>query len=305
MKYHLKTLGCAKNTVDSWRMESALRASGHIPSFNRQDADLLLVNTCGFIDDASEESLNVIRDLDSSRAEDQQLWVAGCLTQIASDRVKREIPGVDNTFGAEEWDSIALELGPSEETYDIPDATMPGAAVSAYLKVSDGCDRPCTFCIIPQIKGAMRSGDEQRLLSEAKMHAYAGAKELVLIAQDTTAFGEDTNKKDGLADNLEKISEAVPEVPWIRLMYAYPGKVTPKLVETMSGLPNVVPYVDMPLQHGSDATLRRMKRPSLRKANQSLDLLTKAMPDIALRTTFIVGFPDETESEFLELLEFA
>ena len=286
-------------------MESALRASGHIPSFNRQDADLLLVNTCGFIDDASEESLNVIRDLDSSRAEDQQLWVAGCLTQIASDRVKREIPGVDNTFGAEEWDSIALELGPSEETYDIPDATMPGAAVSAYLKVSDGCDRPCTFCIIPQIKGAMRSGDEQRLLSEAKMHAYAGAKELVLIAQDTTAFGEDTNNKDGLADFLEKLSEAVPEVPWIRLMYAYPGKVTPKLVETMSGLPNVVPYVDMPLQHGSDATLRRMKRPSLRKANQSLDLLTKAMPDIALRTTFIVGFPDETESEFLELLEFA
>ena len=305
MKYHLKTLGCAKNTVDSWRMESALRASGHIPSFNREDADLLLVNTCGFIDDASEESLNAIRDLDSSRAEDQQLWVAGCLTQIASDRVKREIPGVDNTFGAEEWDSIALALGPSEETYDIPDATMPGAAVSAYLKVSDGCDRPCTFCIIPQIKGAMRSGDEQRLLSEAKMHAYAGAKELVLIAQDTTAFGEDTNNKDGLADFLEKLSEAVPEVPWIRLMYAYPGKVTPKLVETMSELPNVVPYVDMPLQHGSDATLRRMKRPSLRKANQSLELLTKAMPDIALRTTFIVGFPDETESEFLELLEFA
>ena len=304
MKYHLKTLGCAKNTVDSWRMESALRSSGHIPSFNRQDADLLLVNTCGFIDDASEESLDAIRDLDSSRTGDQQLWVAGCLTQIATDRVKREIPGVDNTFGAEEWDSIALELGPSQETYDIPDATMPGASVSAYLKVSDGCDRPCTFCIIPKIKGAMKSGDGQRLLSEAKMHAYAGAKELVLIAQDTTAFGEDTSNKDGLADFLEELSETVPEVPWIRLMYAYPGKVTPKLAETMSRLPNIVPYVDMPLQHGSDATLRRMKRPSLRKANQSLELLTKAMPEIALRTTFIVGFPDETETEFLELLEF-
>ena len=304
MKYHLKTLGCAKNTVDSWRMESALRASGHIPSVDQQEADLLLVNTCGFIDEASDESLKAIRDLDSNRGKEQQLWVAGCLTQIASERVKKEIPGVDHTFGTEEWDSIAMKLGPSQEKYDIPDATMPGASVSAYLKVSDGCDRPCTFCIIPKIKGQMKSGDQQRLLSEAKMHAYAGAKELVLIAQDTTAFGEDTKDSDGLAHLLEALSEAVPEVPWIRLMYAYPGKVTPRLAEAMSRLPNIVPYVDMPLQHGSDAILRRMKRPSLRKANQSLELLTKQMPEIALRTTFIVGFPGETESEFSELLDF-
>ena len=304
MKYHLHTLGCAKNTVDSWRMESALRSAGHAPSENKDAADLLLVNTCGFIDDASEESVNLIKELDSERRSDQKLWVAGCLTEIATERVQREIPGVDQTFGAQQWDEIALKAGPSNEAYDIPIATMPGTGVYAYLKISDGCDRPCTFCIIPTIKGGMVSSEYSQIIADAKEHIAAGAKELIIIGQDTTAFGEDWGSRDGLADLLEVLSGSIPDDIWIRLMYAYPGRVTKRLASVMSRAPNIIPYVDMPLQHGSESVLKRMKRPSLKKANESLSILKEAMPDISLRTTFIVGFPGETDREFEELLDF-
>ncbi|MQA00446.1 MAG: 30S ribosomal protein S12 methylthiotransferase RimO [Dehalococcoidia bacterium] len=305
MKYHLVTLGCAKNTVDSMRLEQALRAGRHLPVAAPQDADLLLVNTCGFIDDAKAESVEVIRGLDDGRREDQRLYVIGCMTEIAEGEVRAAIPDVDATYGVEQWDAIAAELGPASETYDIPERSLPQfGSPSAYLKISDGCDRPCTFCIIPTIKGGMHSDDARRLIAEARMYAAAGAKELVLVAQDSTAYGEDRGDRDGLAALLEQLAEAVPEAPWVRLMYAYPGRVTPRLAETMARLPNVVPYLDMPLQHGSDAMLRRMKRPSLRVARQSIEHIRTAMPDAVLRTTFIVGFPGETEQEFEQLLDF-
>ncbi len=305
MRYHLVTLGCAKNTVDSMRLEQALRAGRHVAVATPDDADLLLVNTCGFIDAAKDESLETVRALDASRRPDQQLYVVGCLTQIAADEVRAAVPTVDATFGAEQWDAIAAQLGPATAHFDIPDRALPQfGQPSAYLKISDGCDRPCTFCVIPGIKGRMHSDATSRLVGEARMYAAAGAKELVLVAQDSTAYGEDRGERDGLARLLEELAEAVPGVPWIRLMYAYPGRVSRTLAETMARLPNVVPYLDMPLQHGSNAVLRRMKRPSLRVTRESLDAIRTAMPDVVLRTTFIVGFPGETDAEFEELIDF-
>ncbi|MFA7249799.1 MAG: 30S ribosomal protein S12 methylthiotransferase RimO [Dehalococcoidia bacterium] len=309
VKYHLVTLGCAKNTVDSMRLEQALRTGRHVAVSAPGDADLLVVNTCGFIDAAKDESVAVVRALDAARRPGQRLYVVGCMTQIAEHEVRAAVPNVDATFGVEQWDEIAASLGAASETYDIPDAVLPVlGAPSAYLKISDGCDRPCTFCIIPAIKGGMHSAPARRLIAEARMYAAAGAKELVLVAQDSTAYGEDgapgDGGRDGLAALLEELSAAVPDVPWIRLMYAYPGRVTPRLAEAMAALPNVVPYLDMPLQHGSDAVLRRMKRPTLLRSRQSIEAIRRAIPDVTLRSTFIVGFPGETEAEFRELLRF-
>ena len=305
MKYHLVTLGCAKNTVDSMRLEHALRTGRHTGVDAPEDADLLVVNTCGFIDAAKDESVDVVRQLDAMRRPDQKLYVVGCMTQIAEDEVRAAVPNIDATFGVEQWDEISASIGAASETYDIPVTALPTlGAPSAYLKISDGCDRPCTFCIIPTIKGGMHSAPVSRLVAEARMYAAAGAKELVLVAQDSTAYAEDESTRDGLAALLEELSADVPDVPWIRLMYAYPGRVTPRLAEAMASLPNVVPYLDMPLQHGSDSMLRRMKRPTLAKSRRSIETIRKAIPDVTLRTTFIVGFPGETEAEFRELLRF-
>ena len=304
MRYHLVTLGCAKNTVDSMRLERALRHARHQATASADEADLLLVNTCGFIDDAKDESLEVIAELDAARRPDQQIYVLGCLTQIAEEEVRRAVPAVDATFGVEAWDAVAASLGSGSPDFDIPQPALLATGPSAYLKISDGCDRPCTFCIIPTIKGRMHSEPDDWLIGEARALATMGVRELVLVAQDSTAYGEDRAERDGLAELLERLAEAVPEVPWLRLMYAYPGRVTPRLAETMARLPNVTHYLDMPLQHGSPSVLKRMRRPSLRVARRSLATLREAMPDAALRTTFIVGFPGETEAEFEELLDF-
>ncbi|MDA0351382.1 MAG: 30S ribosomal protein S12 methylthiotransferase RimO [Chloroflexi bacterium] len=305
MKYHLVTLGCAKNTVDSMRLEQALRAGRHLAAPDPDDAELLIVNTCGFIDAAKDESIGVIRELDAQRHAGQRLYVVGCLTEIAEEQVRLAVPNVDATFGAERWDEVAADLGAASPSFDIPQPALSNiGAPSAYLKISDGCDRPCTFCIIPTIKGRMHSDPTDRLLVEARFHAAAGASELVLVAQDSTAYGEDRDERDGLAIFLERLSEAVPDLPWIRLMYAYPGRVTRRLAETMAALPNVVPYMDMPLQHASPAALMRMKRPTVQKSRESIAHIRAAMPNAVLRTTFIVGFPGETAAEFEELLAF-
>ncbi len=305
MKYHLVTLGCAKNTVDSMRLEQALRAGRHLAAPAPDDAELLIVNTCGFIDAAKDESIEVIRELDAQRRDDQRLYVVGCLTEIAEEQVRSAVPNVDATFGAEQWDEVAADVGAASTSFDIPQPSLANiGAPSAYLKISDGCDRPCTFCIIPTIKGGMHSDPTDRLLAEAKFHAAAGARELVLVAQDSTAYGEDRGDRDGLAVLLEQLSEAVPDLPWMRLMYAYPGRVTRRLAETMARLPNVVPYLDMPLQHAAPSMLKRMKRPSVNKSRESIAHIREAMPNAVLRTTFIVGFPGETDAEFEELLDF-
>ncbi len=213
-------------------------------------------------------------------------------------------------FGAEEWAGIGeyartvvpLDLEPPP--FDIPETTA-ARRTSAYLKISDGCNAPCSFCIIPKMKGALHSTPADELVAEARRLADAGVREIVLVAQDSTDYGRDLGLRDGLPDLLERISAAVPDVPWIRIMYAYPGHVTRRLAETMARLPNVAHYIDVPLQHGSESVLRRMRRPSnMRMVREMLATLRDAMPDIAIRTTFIVGYPGETEDEFTELLAF-
>ena len=305
MRYHLQTLGCPKNTTDSEQLSRALGRAGHRPAA-AADADVLIVNTCGFIDAAKAESAQAVQALGAAKRPSQRLLAVGCWSQIESERIRAEHPAVDATFGIEAWDAIVASLGPADPA-DIPESGhVPRQRHSAYLKISDGCARPCTFCNIPGIKGrAFRSLQPDVLIEEARRLAAHGAREIVLVAQDSTAYGVDLGLRDGLSVLLERLAAAVPQVPWLRLMYAYPGVVTPRLIETMAALPQVCHYLDIPLQHGSPAVLRRMKRPhNLRMVHETLDRLRNAMPDIALRSTFIVGFPGETKSEFEELLDF-
>jgi ribosomal protein S12 methylthiotransferase len=307
MRYHLVTLGCPKNTVDSERLERLLAERRAAPTVRPSDADLLIVNTCGFIDASKEESIDTILRLAAVKKPGQRLVAAGCMTQLYGDEVAHEIPEIDAIFGVDRWDDVAaLAEERQDAPYDIPLTSSPMVhRTSAYLKISDGCDAPCTFCIIPQIKGRLTSASAGQIVADARRLVAEGAKELVLVAQDSTAWGEDLGKRDALADLLRILSEALPEQPWLRIMYAYPSRVTPKLIATMAELPCVLPYLDVPLQHGDAATLARMKRPhNLAKVRAMVADLRAAMPEIALRTSIIVGFPGESEEEFQRLKEF-
>lgn len=306
MRYHIVTLGCPKNTVDSEHLVRLLRQARHEPVGRPRDADVVVVNTCGFIDAAIEESTATVRRLAKGKRRGQKLVVAGCMTQLYGPKLKAEVPAVDGVFGVNQWEQVAEFLGPGEgDLRDIPEEGIRSATPSAYLKVSDGCDRPCTFCIIPTIKGRMTSADPDKLVARAQDLARQGVRELVLVAQDSTDYGRDLGVGDGLADLLLRLAEEVPDLAWIRLMYAYPGAVTPRLARVMASLPQVCKYIDVPLQHGSRAVLRRMKRPSNpHTVRRMIDLLRSEMPEIAIRTTFIVGSPGESEAEFQELLGF-
>lgn len=305
--YHLVTLGCPKNDVDSEHFERLLTGGNLRAVSNPSDADAIIVNTCGFIEQSQAESMHAVAGLAESKRDGQTVIVAGCLTQLYGQDVRERFPGVDYVFGVGQWPQVAGLLSVDVDAiYDIPETPAKVAGGSAYLKISDGCDAPCTFCVIPRIKGGLRSAPAGMLVREAQRLAAAGARELVLVAQDSTAWGEDLGMPagTGLPGLLRMLSEAVPEV-WLRLMYAYPSRVTPVLAETMAALPNVLHYVDVPLQHGSEATLARMKRPhNLAKTRAMVALLRDAMPDVVLRTSLIVGFPGETESEFAELETF-
>ena len=324
MRYHIVTLGCAKNVADSERIGRVLGDGAHVEVNAAASADVIIVNTCGFIDAAKEESVNTILELAAEKQSGQKLVVAGCLTAIHGEELRGEVPEIDAVFGAEDWTGIGGYLRTMEPVrlepppFDIPATSPPGPLSisvergsrgvrrpSAYLKISDGCNAPCTFCIIPKMKGKLHSAPAGEIIAEARRLADQGVREIVLVAQDSTDYGRDLGLRDGLSELLERISEAVPEVPWLRIMYAYPGHVTQRLAETMARLPNVVPYIDIPLQHAAESMLRRMKRPSnTRMVRDMFETLRAAMPDIAIRTTFIVGYPGETEEEFAELLAF-
>ena len=306
MRYNIVTLGCPKNTTDSDRIARSLEQAGHRAVADRRDADLVVLNTCGFIDDAREESRQAAELLAAQRAPDQQVVVTGCWSQIEREQVI-EIDGIGATFGIEAWREIAEYAGTVKAERDIPNTSNSiGVGPSAYLKISDGCARPCTFCNIPGIKGRQfRSAAPDALVAEARELVARGAREIVLVAQDSTAYGVEWGDADGLARLLERLA-AESGADWLRLMYAYPGFVTPSLIEVMAATPQVCRYLDIPLQHGSPTVLRRMKRPhNMTMVRGTLDRLRSAMPDIAIRTTFIVGFPGETPSEFEELLDFA
>jgi len=315
MRYHLVTLGCPKNVADSDKLEALLREGHHEPVDRPARADLIVVNTCGFLEAAREESIDAILRLALGKRPGQKLVVAGCLSQIYARQLQEEMPEVDALFGVEAWEQVAALVGTSAQPrrasqsdgqapFDAPEASR-SPRPSAYLKISDGCNAPCAFCIIPRIKGHLHSAEPEALVAEARRLAAQGVQELVLVAQDSTAYGRDRGQRDGLPELLERLAEAAPQVPWFRVMYAYPGHVSARLARTMASLPQVCHYLDIPLQHVSAAALRRMRRPSNPDhLRQMFARLRSAMPDIALRTTFIVGYPGETEAEFEEMLGF-
>jgi ribosomal protein S12 methylthiotransferase len=285
-------------------------------------ASVLIVNTCGFIGPAKQESLDVLRELADGKRDGQVLIAAGCLTQRYGAEVAEKVPGVDGVLGTRRWMDIVqvvreLRKGPHPEPlYHLPEAATVGAdergvlrasiaGASAYLKVADGCRRPCAFCAIPLIKGTAVSRPLETIVEEAKSLRDEGVRELILIAQDTTDYGHDLGMKDGLAVLLEALTNHVPDLDWIRVMYAYPGYVTDHLIDVMASQKQVLPYLDMPLQHAHPKTLYRMKRPSnIEWVHNTLAKMRAKIPNLAIRTTFIVGYPGETEEEFQALMDF-
>jgi ribosomal protein S12 methylthiotransferase len=321
--YFLLSLGCAKNTVDSESMAALLDEAGLRGTENAERAEVLIVNTCGFIETARQESIAALRELAAQKTPDQYLIAAGCLSQRYGQDLPRQIPQLDGVIGTRRWmDIVDLVRQLRARKHPDPIYHLPGEAVtvgtdergvrrvavqgpSAYLKIADGCRRPCAFCAIPAIKGTAVSRPVERILAEARELRDQGVKELILIAQDTTDYGHDLGVRDGLAALLEQLTAAVPDVPWIRLMYAYPGYVTDRLIEFMATHRQVVPYLDMPLQHADHRTLLRMRRPAnVEWVHQTVGKMRAAIPNLAIRTTFIVGYPGETDEEFDTLLNF-
>ena len=325
--FHLVSLGCAKNTVDSDSMAQLLMRDGYQGIDDPEKAEVLIVNTCGFIGPAKDESFEVLGELAEIKRHGQILIAAGCLTQRYGAEVAQKVPGVDGVLGTRRWMDIVKvvrELRPStgsglrpEPLYHLPDeaitvgtdeqnalrASVAGA--SAYLKVADGCRRPCAFCAIPLIKGTAVSRPVESILNEARILRDSGVRELILIAQDTTDYGHDLGMKDGLAILLEQLTDAVPDMDWIRIMYSYPGYVTDRMIGVMAEREQILPYLDIPLQHAHPKTLYRMKRPSnIEWVHKTLGKMRAAMPDLSIRTTFIVGYPGETDEEYQALVDF-
>lgn len=323
MRYYLLTLGCPKNTVDSEGMAMLLNSAGYGGAAVPEEADVLIVNTCGFLAAAEDESLEHLRELAKHKRRGQTLVAAGCMAQRAGERIVREVPGVDGLLGTRRWMEIVpliqelrggkgqrifgrhALLGDPERPLDAPMPRPAVSAGSAYLKISDGCNAPCAFCSIPTIKGKLRSRPQAAIVAEAQALVAAGAQELILIAQDTTDYGRDVGQPDALPDLMRAILAAAPDLRWLRLMYAYPGHVSPRLIEVMASDPRVCHYLDIPLQHGHPDVLRRMFRPSnTDKLLETFAQMRTAMPDMAFRSTFITGLPGETEEEFRGLLDF-
>lgn len=324
MRYHLITMGCPKNKVDSDGIEMLLQGAEYRSTDSARDADVLIVNTCGFLEAAKEESIGVLQELGKRKRRNQILIAAGCLAQRNGSEVIDRVPRVDGLLGTRRWMDV-LELigtvrggkegreiqrysllGDPNVDFTLATPRPPVLGGSAYLKISDGCNAPCAFCTIPSFKGKLRSRPLEAIVDEAQALVAAGARELVIVAQDTTDYGRDRGEPDTLPQLLSAICNRTDEhLQWVRLMYAYPGHVSDALIEVMATQPKIAHYLDMPLQHGDTRTLRRMRRPSrMEMVWDHLHKLRRAMPDIALRTTFIVGYPGETEEEFQGLLDF-
>jgi len=373
------SLGCPKNLVDSEVMMGLLSAGGAELTSRTEDADILVVNTCSFIDTAKQESVDTILEMARHKSEGRarKLIVTGCLVERYRDEIQKNIPEVDAVLGTGELNGIlaAAGMAPAEEApsplpilqnspraaephaapsasqrlksgVEVQSASLPAASRpegdareragrfardgwqgahaalpsylydehtprllatprhSAYIKIAEGCDHPCSFCIIPQLRGKFRSRSLDSVVAEARQLAAQGVREINLIGQDTTCFGEDLGMQDGLASLLEALAQ-VDELSWVRFLYAYPNKITPRLLETMAQHPRLCRYIDLPLQHASPSVLKRMKRGGT--AEIFLQLIAKmrqSVPGLALRTSFIVGFPGETEEDFQQLCDF-
>ena len=332
MKYYLESLGCPKNLVDAHGMARLLKRIGYLPVADPAQAQVLIVNTCGFIEDAREESIFELQELARGKRDDQVLIAAGCLSQRWGEALMDQVPGMDALLGTRRWSEIGAlvqELQQGQEWHrespltrlDDPlliaeagDYRIARQGAAAYLKIADGCSAPCAFCAIPLIKGAAVSRPAELVVEDAVELVGQGVKEIILIAQDTTAYGRDRGDRDALPDLVRVILDAVPDRPvndsrlglhWLRLMYAYPGHISPRLIEVMAGDPRVCHYLDLPLQHAHPDTLRRRRRPAnVARTRRLVADLRAAMPDVVLRTSFIVGYPGETEREFEALTDF-
>jgi ribosomal protein S12 methylthiotransferase len=342
------SLGCPKNLVDSEVMMGMLARAGAELTRCAEDADVIVVNTCSFIDSAQQESVNTILEMAGHKTAGRakKLVVAGCLVERFRDQIRKDIPEVDAVIGTGELVNIlsATGIAPaprqsnspfvvlnsrpegdaraaqgrfSRETWDGAIADLPNYLYDedtprilatpghmAYIKIAEGCDHPCTFCIIPQLRGQFRSRRFESVIAEAERLAQSGVREITLIGQDTTCYGEDFGLKDGLALLLEKLA-GVDDLRWVRFLYAYPNKITGKLLETIAAREKICSYMDVPLQHASASVLKRMKRGGGSDVFlKSIEKMRRVIPDLTLRTSFIVGFPGETEKEFEELCDF-
>jgi ribosomal protein S12 methylthiotransferase len=343
------SLGCPKNLVDSEVMMGMLAHAGAELVSSAEDAEVIVVNTCSFIESAQQESVNTILEmarLKSGKA--RKLVVAGCLVERFRDDIRKNIPEVDAVVGTGELENILATAGIaarvpikaddspfriltsrpegdaraasgrfSRENWDGAIADLPNylydeatprvlatPKYSAYIKIAEGCDHPCGFCIIPQLRGKFRSRRFESVVAEAERLAQSGVREITLIGQDTTCYGEDFGLKDGLALLLEKLA-AIDDLRWVRFLYAYPNKITQRLLETIAAHEKICSYVDVPLQHASAAVLKRMKRGgSADIFLRTIEKTRKTIPGVTLRTSFIVGFPGETEKDFEDLCDF-
>jgi ribosomal protein S12 methylthiotransferase len=321
--FHMVSLGCDKNTVDSDSMSQLLINSGYEPVSESRKAKIIIVNTCGFIGSSKEESYNALEKLAAKKKSGQILIAAGCLTQRYGIEVARRIPQIDGIIGTRRWMDIVdvidriLSDNPKRPYCHLPlSATSIGTdegeiarvsvqGASAYLKIADGCRCSCAYCIIPHIKGPLVSRPMDKILAEARLLQEEGIREIVLIAQNTTDYGYDLEMKNGLATLLKQMTAEIPDVNWIRILYAYPGYVTDELIEIMATSKQIVPYLDLPLQHAHPDILKSMHRPAnIEWVYRTLEKMRKYIPGLALRTTFIVGYPGESEAEFQTLLDF-
>ncbi|MCW5980579.1 MAG: 30S ribosomal protein S12 methylthiotransferase RimO [Bryobacteraceae bacterium] len=317
MKVGFVSLGCPKNLVDTEVMMGHLAARGHSLTNQPGEADVIVVNTCSFIDPAKQESVDTILEMAEFKKTGRaaKLVVAGCLVERYQDEIRRNLPEVDAVVGTNEIERIVEACEGGEvirnpfEPYLYHDATPRVLATPkhfAYIKIAEGCDHPCSFCVIPQFRGAFRSRRFESIVLEAGRLFRQGIREVNLIGQDTTSFGEDLGIKDGLPALLARLAEIeTPEPKWIRFLYAYPNRVTTRLLETIAAHDALVKYIDMPLQHASASVLKRMKRGG--SGDIFLKLLERiraTIPGVAIRTSMILGFPGETKEDFEELCQF-
>ncbi|HEV8429827.1 MAG TPA: 30S ribosomal protein S12 methylthiotransferase RimO [Pyrinomonadaceae bacterium] len=317
------SLGCPKNLVDSEVMMGQLKQSGYQITPDAADAETIVVNTCGFIDSAKKESIDTILEAAQlkTNGKAKRLIVAGCLVERYRDELKAEIPEVDAFIGTSQINDILTVADPKTNTRSLPvvpignqsatylyDESTPRVLATpshyAFVKIAEGCDRPCAFCFIPQMRGHFRSRRFGSIIAEAHQLAEEGVKEIILVAQDSSRYGEDLGKQDALARLLRELSH-VDGIAWVRVMYTYPTHISDAFLDVLAEEPKAVKYLDMPLQHASQNVLKLMKRGGNRKSLERLiERVRERVPGIAVRTTFISGFPGETEDDYEELLGF-
>ena len=312
--FHILTLGCSKNRVDSDGMDHLLRSRGMTAANSPDDARVVIVNTCGFLGAARDESVAAISELLDRRRDDQVVIAAGCMPALGNYR--NDIPnGVDHVLTTREWHRIGDVVGGLLGEALQPEVagcegmlttfSRAQAGPSAYVKVADGCDHACAFCTIPSIKGRQVSKRPLHVLQEIVDLVGQGTKEVVLVAQDTIRYGADLGIKHGLPSLLHQIVEGVPDLPWLRMLYIYPSPLTLRMVDVMAEHDELLPYLDMPIQHADPTVLRNMNRPSdIAMTHRLIDHARAKMPDVVMRTTLIVGYPGETDRQFQTLLDF-